>query len=105
MNATALQTTSTQGLALSAGDSTTIALRGFAISGFIWIYELSKIGIVQIDKLYRGNDLFSSKNNPEDIFQITAVNKGTVRIVFKQVPLWDEANFPTETNVVEIYVV
>lgn len=105
MNATALHTTSTQGLALSAGDSTTIALKGFAVSGYIWIYELSKIGIVQIDKLYHGNDLFSAKNSPEDIFQITAINKGTVRIVFKQVPLWDEANFPTETHIMEIYVV
>ena len=105
MNATALHTTSTQGLALSVGDSTTIALKGFSISGYIWIYELSKIGIVQIDKLYHGNDLFSAKNRPEDIFQITAVNKGTVRIVFKQVPLWDEANFPTETHIMEIYVV
>lgn len=94
-----------EGIALSIGDSTTIALKGAQTSGCIWLYDVTKNGLVDIEKVYSGNDLFSSlKNKSEDTFQITALNKGIARITFKQVHLWDADTHPAYTSIVEVYV-
>lgn len=94
-----------EGIALSMGDTTTIALKGAQTSGSIWLYDVTKNGLLAIEKVCSGNDLFSSiKNKSEDTFQITALSKGIARIIFKQVHVWDADMHPAYTSIVEVYV-
>lgn len=95
----------TQGIALSIGDATTISLKSAASPGYAWMYDVSKKGVVEVEKVYSGSDLFSYPGNRQnDIFQIRAVDQGIVRIKFRQVPVW-ETDLPLlQPTVVEAYV-
>jgi hypothetical protein len=96
---------STQGIALSIGDATTISLKSSLYPGCIWMYDVSKKGVVEVEKVYSGSDLFSYPGNKQDdIFQIRALDTGTVRIKFRQVPVWDIETPSFQPMVVEAYV-
>ncbi|QHT71035.1 protease inhibitor I42 family protein [Rhodocytophaga rosea] len=96
---------STQGIALSIGDATTISLKSSLYPGCIWMYDVSKNGVVEVEKVYSGSDLFSHPGNKQDdIFQIRALDTGIVRIKFRQVPVWDIEMPSFKPMVVEAYV-
>lgn len=95
----------TQGIALSIGDATTISLKKALSPGCVWIYDVSRNGVVEIEKLYSGSDPLSYPGNKQhDVFQIRAVDQGIVRIKFRQVPIWETDMALIQPTVVEAYV-
>jgi predicted secreted protein len=82
---------------MKVGEIKTIELTGIPTSGYLWEYELSSKGNVEIkSELVTNDKLLGGKAT--EIFKIKALKKGTINIVFNLRRPWEKDIKPLETK-------
>ena len=95
-------------LKLKKGESATIKLKGLGTAGYQWDYTISEnknIATVSKDFILPGN--LTQKNvgaSADEVFTITAIEKGIVNIFFFQKRSWEQNTNPINSRKVKVII-
>lgn len=87
-----------------------ISLPGKGTSGLLWDYKIENDGIVNIERVDYGEDLFKGSPQPAvgssipEVFKVTGVKSGTTKIYFEQRRPWEKTSPPVDKQDFEVAV-
>jgi predicted secreted protein len=93
---------------LKTGESTTIKLKGLATAGYEWNYSIdTNKDLITISKDFILTEKLTQKNmgtSADEVFTITANNKGFVIITFFQQRNWEKNVDPVNKKKIKISI-
>jgi len=93
---------------LKQGESTEIQLKGLATAGYVWNYTTdADKNVITVSKDFAISKKLTQKNvgaSADEVFKITANEKGIVYVTFFQKRSWEKNTDPINTKTVKLII-
>jgi predicted secreted protein len=107
LNKILMKTSSSQTIHLKPQEHYTLTLKGRSTAGYQWISSTDSENIISVTKKMAPQNEDSQKRigvASDEVFTITALQKGKAVVHFKQLRIWETVSKPLEEKIVIVVI-